>query len=431
MTNEAVNGRRQRGLEIAATQVITENFGKGWNAKGWNVPSQSAPGTTYRVVRATEGFRCACPDFELTGSTCKHGFAVEFMLRREMRPDGTVIETRAARMTYSQPWAAYNKAQTTEKAQFCALLRDLVADVPSPEQKRGRPQLPLSDMIFAAAFKVYSTVSGRRFMTDLKAATEAGLIDKTPHYNSIFNVLDRESLTPILQELITRSALPLKGLETDFAVDSTGLGTQSYYRHFSAKYGRATERRTFLKVHAMIGTKTNVITAVAVTDEHTADSPMLAPLVTETAEHFNIERVSADKAYSSAFNLALIESIGAQPLVPFKINAVESKKSATWNRMFHYFQFQRDEFLARYHRRSNVESTFSALKRKFGDTIRSKSPVAQRNEALLKILCHNLVCLLHEITESGATAMFPALAPVAQKVGVQVTAAHQSALFED
>ena len=43
------------------------------------------------------------------------------------------------------------------------------------------------------------------------------------------------------------------------------------------------------------------------------------------------------------------------------------------------------------------------MKRKFGDSIRSKSPVAQRNEALLKVLCHNIVCLIHEIHESGAT----------------------------
>lgn len=421
-----MDGRKQRGLVIAATQVIAENFGKGFNGRGWNVPSQSGPGS-YRVVREDGAFRCACPDFELTGRTCKHGYAVEFMLRREMRPDGTVIETRAARVTYSQPWAAYNKAQTTEKAQFCTLLRDLVADVPSPEQKRGRPQLPLSDMIFAAAFKVYSTVSGRRFMTDLKAATDAGMIDKTPHYNSIFNVLDRESLTPVLQELITRSALPLKALETDFAVDSTGIGTQSFYRHYSAKYGRNTERREFLKLHAMIGTRTNVITSVVVTDVHTGDSPMLAPLVTETAENFNMERVSADKAYASVFNFDLIESFGAQPLVPFKTNTVENK-SATWNRLFHYFQFQKDEFLARYHRRSNVESTFSAMKRKFGDTIRSKSPVAQRNEALLKVLCHNIVCLIHEITESGATAAFPALQPVCTKKAV---VAQQTIVLED
>jgi hypothetical protein len=222
MLTEAIDGRRQRGLEIAATSTIARK------AEGeWLVPSQSLNGK-YRVRRGPEGFECSCPDYELRGQTCKHGFAVEFFLRRETKPDGTVIETRAARITYGQNWPAYNRAQTTEKAQFCALLRDLVSTVPTPEQKRGRPSLPLSDMLFAAAFKVYSTVSARRFMTDLSTAQTLGFIDKTPHYNSIFNVLDRESLTPILKELITRSALPLRALETDFAVDSTGFGVQSF-----------------------------------------------------------------------------------------------------------------------------------------------------------------------------------------------------------
>jgi transposase len=391
-------------LQLAATKRIVR---KGLST--FTVPSQTDNTAKYTVVQeASDKFVCSCPDYELTGSTCKHGYALEFYLRRETTPDGTVVETRAARVTYAQQWPAYNKAQTTEKSQFCTLLRDLVADVPSPEYKRGRPSLPLGDMIFAAAFKVYSTVSGRRFMTDLRTAADAGLISALPHYNSIFNVLDRESLTPILQELITRSALPLKALETDFAVDSTGFGTQCFYRHFSAKYGRTMEKRRFLKVHAMIGTRTNVVTAVAVTDEHTGDSPMLAPLVTETAENFNIEQVSADKAYASTFNFDLIESFGAKPFVPFR-NVTVYGKSATWNRLFHFFQFQKEEFLAHYHKRSNIESTFSAMKRKFGDTIRSKSPVAQRNEALLKVLCHNLVCLIHEIAASGATANFPAL----------------------
>jgi transposase len=249
-------------------------------------------------------------------------------------------------------------------------------------------------------------------MSDLKTATDAGFIDKLPHYNSIFNILDRESLTPILEELITRSALPLKSLETDFAVDSTGFGTQSFYRHYSAKYGRNVERRNHLKVHAMIGTKTNVVTAVTVTDEHTGDSPMLAPLVTQTAERFNVQRVSADKAYASIFNFNLIESIGAQPLVPFKSNS-RPNQSPTWNRLFHFFNLHRDEFLASYHKRSNIESTFSALKRKFGEGVRSKSPVAQRNEALLKVLCHNIVVLIHEMHESGAGSAFPAV--VAQR----------------
>lgn len=409
MLNEATNGRRQRGLEIAATTAIAQK-GEG----EWLVPSQSLNGK-YHVRKGPEGFTCDCPDYELRGQTCKHGFAVEFVLRRETRPDGTVIETRAARVTYSQNWTAYNKAQTSEKGLFCTLLRDLVSDVSSPEQKRGRPSLPLADMIFAAAFKVYSTVSARRFMTDLRAATETGMIARTPHYNSIFNVLDRETLTPILQELITRSALPLRELETQFAIDSTGFGTQCYYRHFTTKYGQEQTVRDYLKLHAVVGTKSNVVAAAFVGDRNTSDSLMLPSLVSTTAWHFDVEQVSADKGYSSHQNVDAVTALGAAPFIAFTKNACGHTKSTLWNKLFHYFQMNRDDFLTQYHRRSNVESTFSAMKRKFGDTLRSKTPVAQRNELLLKVLCHNVVCVIHEIHESGATAFFPALKPTCPK----------------
>jgi hypothetical protein len=41
------------------------------------------------------------------------------------------------------------------------------------------------------------------------------------------------------------------------------------------------------------------------------------------------------------------------------------------------------------------------LKRKFGDAVRSKTDVAIRNEVLAKVLCHNLVVLVHEAHELG------------------------------
>jgi len=261
-------------------------------------------------------------------------------------------------------------------------------------------------MLFAATFKVYSTVSGRRFMSDLRDATAKGLIDRTPHYNSIFNALDNEALTPIIKGLITRSALPLKALETDFAVDSTGFGTMNFYRHFSAKYGRDQVRRKFVQLHAMVGTRTNVVTAAEATVGPSGDATMLPVLVDATVPHFNVEQIAADKAYCSRPNLEKIDGQGIKTLIPFKSNAVEQRKghgrSEVWVRLFHFFSLHREQFLAAYHTRSNVESTFSAMKRKFSDQIRSKNPVAQINEALLKVVCHNLVCLIHEMHESGA-----------------------------
>ena len=68
--------------------------------------------------------------------------------------------------------------------------------------------------------------------------------------------------------------------------------------------------------------------------------------------------------------------------------------------------WKREEFLEHYHKRSNGETTFSMIKRKFGDTLRSKSDVAMTNEALCKVLCHNIVVLIHEMFELGIDPMF-------------------------
>lgn len=71
-------------------------------------------------------------------------------------------------------------------------------------------------------------------------------------------------------------------------------------------------------------------------------------------------------------------------MIPFKSNATEQRKghgrSEVWARLFHFFSLHREQFLVAYHTRSNVESTFSAMKRKLSDQVRSKTPTAQINE---------------------------------------------------
>jgi transposase len=69
--------------------------------------------------------------------------------------------------------------------------------------------------------------------------------------------------------------------------------------------------------------------------------------------------------------------------------------------MYHLYHLHRDEFLPHYHKRSNVESTFMAIKAKFGDAVRSKGPIAQVNEVLCKVLGHNLCCLIQSMYELG------------------------------
>ena len=46
------------------------------------------------------------------------------------------------------------------------------------------------------------------------------------------------------------------------------------------------------------------------------------------------------------------------------------------------------------------------IRRKFGDALRSKTDVAVANEALAKVLAHNLVVLIHEMYELGIDPVF-------------------------
>jgi hypothetical protein len=275
----------------------------------------------------------------------------------------TVTVTKAARVTYKQNWTAYNKAQTEEKQRFGEMLHELCSTIQEPEYAFGRPRLPLSDMAFACAYKVYSGFSSRRFSTDLREMQQGGLIAKAPHFNSVSNYLANKELTPLLKHLITTSSLPLKAVESDFAVDSSGFGTCRFIKWFDKKYGREIDAREWVKVHLMVGVRTHIVTTVEIAGWETNDSPYLAPLVEQTAQHFALGNVTADKGYLSRKNVQVIENNGGTPFIPFKSNtAIPADDDSTWSRMWHYFSYNREAFLHYYHQRSNVETTFSMIK---------------------------------------------------------------------
>lgn len=389
--------RQERGLAIATKAGITQN------RLGWKVPSQSGNGF-YQVVLKDEPF-CSCADFETRQAPCKHIYAVEFYNKKETAPDGTITETKAVRITYSQNWTAYNQAQTQEKHLFEHLLFDLCKDLESPKQTTGRPKAALSDMVFSSALKVYSTVSGRRVTCDLEEAHGKGYLAHTPHYNSIFNYLENPSMTNILMDLIEKSARPLKNIETDFAIDSSGFSTSTYARWFDEKYGKEKSKRQWLKAHLMTGVKTNIVTSVEVTPSYVHDSLALPGLVERTSSGFRISEVSADKAYLSEDALSKVASAGAVPYIPFKSNTT-GKGSSLWEKMYGLFVFQKEDFMRRYHKRSNVETTFSMIKAKFGASVRSRSMTAQINEILLKVLCHNICVLIQSMFELGIVCEF-------------------------
>ena len=422
--------RQQQGVAIAVNVPIKED------EQGYSIPSQSGKGKYSVTVNDDGSITCTCGDFEKRNKACKHVYAL--MATQGQDEDGELpvwaqkVTSYPApkKKTYGQDWAAYNAAQVYEQDLFESLLHALCATIPPQPFKRGRPPIPMADMIQALCITSYSNMSGRRAMSNVRRGVSEGRLETLPSFPSVFHYLQKPELTPILVELIERSALPLKDLEVVFAADSSGFGTSVYDRHFDHKWGSEARKKNppnkqakFIKAHITCGVRSNIITAAIVRADRSADTVHLPSMVETTAQNFDIREFLADKAYLSRKNLRAIYLAGGTPYIPFKVNSIGHQghhvRDALWESLYHYFQLHREEFLEHYHQRSNVESTFSMVKLKFESFVRSKTPRAQENEVLAKLLCHNLVVLVQAMFELGIAPQWEARAERESRVELE------------
>jgi len=310
---------------------------------------------------------------------------------------------------YSRDWHKYNLAKTNEKRLFIELLKELSNIITEPKYKFGRPSIPLKDLFFSAGLKLYNNYSGRKIISDVNSAKEAGYISKAPHFNTIKDFLNCPATYDLLKRLLVISAIPLKELEDKYSLDSSGFGSYSQERWNKVKWSKRKKSfRNYLKGHILIGTRTNIICECEITTGNFADARQAPSILIKGGANFNMKEVSADKAYSSKLIFRILESLNTMPYIPFKkITTRQTENSPDlWNKMFLFFQNNREEFFEHYHKRSNVETTFSMIKLRLGEYLKSKKYTAQRNELLIKFICHNICCLIQNIYDRGIVVDF-------------------------
>ena len=268
--------------------------------------------------------------------------------------------------------------------------------------------MPMRDMVFSSALKVFTTFSLRRFGTDSKEAQNKGYIQKSPNYSTVAYYMRDKEMTPILKEILQISALPLRSVENNsFSIDSSGFSPHKFSRWYDYKWGKERNKKLFYKAHLLIGNNTHIVCGAEITTQFVADPVMLPQLVQEVSRNLDMKELDGDKAYSSRNNLSLLDKLGIVPMIPFRDNSQRKPKgSRIWRDMYNYFTYNREAFLERYHQRSNIETAFFMIKSKFSDYVRSKNDTACINEIYLKLICHNLCCVIQESFELGIQANF-------------------------
>jgi transposase len=391
--------RLQVEARRASGQAIARRFEAKIRRVGniWFVPSARSARKQYEVDLDPTNLSCTCPDHAENGEKCKHVYAVEYLIGGTPEPNSLFKIERAKKPTYRRSWDQYNAAQISEEKEFSPILSILCETVPRHVQQSGRPRAPIGDVVFGAVTKVFLTKSARRVMSRLKSAHEDGYLERPMTFNTLLGYMAKPELTQVLQELLIKSSLPFRSLETSFAIDSTGVAGNRFVRWTDVKYRGVTEH-LWAKVHLMCGVKTHIITAAAILDRDASDVAQLPELLDQTAENFTVRQVCADAAYNSVKNQEKIAAIGAQAFIPFKTTHT-GKRGGLWSEKYREWQEDRETFLKHYHQRSNVETAIMMWKTSFGDSLRSKTEIAMKNELYCKLICHNISCLIKGMYE--------------------------------
>lgn len=346
----------------------------------WTVKSQESR-SKYTVKRNEEGFTCNCPDCILHKNECKHILAVKMSLE-SMKP-------RVSHQT--RDWSAYNTSLCDEFRMFSSYLKELISTIDIQEQpvRRGRKSLPIDEVIFAAVTKVAHQLSSRRG----QGVVDAENIGKY-NFTSTIKFLENPDNSALLRELLHASAKPFVEIEDSFSIDSSGFNTRRYESSWCEEKWNVKRERKFVKCHIVVGNKSNVVTDAVITRSNVADTKMFDELLNTTAGQFHIKQFLADAGYLSNKNYEAVAKINAEPLIMFTKKSGFKGKCVAWQNAYFKLAQQPDEFFADYNKRYNVESAFSAIKDKYGETLKSIEFTAQINELYCKLIAYNISVLV-------------------------------------
>ena len=177
------------------------------------------------------------------------------------------------------------------------------------------------------------------------------------------------------------------------AVDSSGIKVSNSGDWIREKWGADKNRRSYLKVHLAVDTRTKKIVAMDVTKEHVHDTRRFKRLVKQSREKANVKKVVADGAYDTKENFEFCSQNGVEPIIKVRKGSVP-KARGSWARRYSVEEQLSDYNLWKerhgYGYRWSVEGAFSVIKRVFGEYVSAKKYPNMVKEIMLKVSLYNI-----------------------------------------
>ena len=153
----------------------------------------------------------------------------------------------------------------------------------------------------------------------------------------------------------------------------------------------------YVKLHAAIEMKHRSIVNFHFTRTRVHEATQLETLLEPL---WGIGNVYADSGYLSVNNCWAIVTKGGTPYIrPKKTTTGKNTRENPFTEMISRYKENKEEWMKKYHQRSNIEAVFSSLKRRLGGFVTSIKRHIQKIEIALKIIVYNLMILVKKRIE--------------------------------
>ena len=184
------------------------------------------------------------------------------------------------------------------------------------------------------------------------------------------------------------------------AGDSTGYSSNRFVRWFSIRHDQVRLKRGWVKLHSIVDVSTRTVLDYLVTDGYASDITGLWPMLGRIEE--GTAFFCLDSAYLTRKICDAISDKGMVPRIRSKPNTVcKNGDSQAWGDMARTHRGELAWFMDEYHRRSIIEAVFDAIKKMYGNHLRSRRRARQSREVAIRVICHNIKVVARSHVKSG------------------------------